>query len=214
MHDPFILNLVQRTLQATVDVMPSKFYLDPDYDLIQFEEGYEKPPRDVFYAKYNELLNIDRYNDLRRQRNKLLQDTDWTQTNEVVMQNQEEWVAYRQALRDLPANTEDPTHPEWPEPPQVKIVPGKTQLDDTRADLETTRADLTETKSELATNRADLTKTKSELETTRADLTTTKTQLDEERTQLRDTQTELEVTKLKLANVEARLKILEVTISS
>ena len=149
MHDPFILNLVQRTLQATVDVMPSKFYLDPDYDLIQFEEGYEKPPRDVFYAKYNELLNIDRYNDLRRQRNKLLQDTDWTQTNEVVMQNQEEWVAYRQALRDLPATTEDPEQITWPEPPQVKIVPSK----NTRAQLET---ELTETKSALETTRADL----------------------------------------------------------
>ena len=149
MHDPFILNLVQRTLQATVDVMPSKFYLDPDYDLIQFEEGYEKPPRDVFYAKYNELLNIDRYNDLRRQRNKLLQDTDWTQTNEVVMQNQEEWVAYRQALRDLPATTEDPEQITWPEPPQVKIVPGE----NTRTQLET---ELTETKSALETTRADL----------------------------------------------------------
>jgi len=56
MHDPFILNMVQRALQATTNVMPNKFYLDPDYDLIQFEEGYDKPPREVFYAKYNELL--------------------------------------------------------------------------------------------------------------------------------------------------------------
>ena len=151
---------------------------------------------------------------LRLKRNQKLSESDWTQTNDIRLENEEEWVAYRQALRDLPANTEDPTHPEWPEPPQVNIIPGKTQLDDTRADLETTRAELTETKSELATNRADLTETKSELETTRADLTTTKTQLDEERAKLRDTQTELEVTKLKLGNVEARLKILEVTISS
>ena len=143
MHDPFILNLVQRTLQATVDVMPSKFHLDPDYDLIQFEEGYEKPPRDVFYAKYNELLNIDRYNDLRRQRNKLLQDADWTQTNDILMENEEDWVAYRQALRDLPANTEDPTHPEWPESPQVQIVPGKNTRTQLETELAKTKADLT-----------------------------------------------------------------------
>ena len=145
MHDPFILNLVQRTLQATVDVMPSKFYLDPNYDLIQFEEGYEKPPRDVFYAKYNELLNIDRYNDLRRQRNKLLQDTDWTQTNDITLENNEEWVAFRQRLRDLPANTMDPTNPEWPEPPQIKILPGK----NTRTDLQTTQTQLETTRTEL-----------------------------------------------------------------
>ena len=61
MHTPFILNTVQRALQATTDVMPTKFYLDPDYDLIQFEEGYDKPPREVFYAKYNELLNTHKY---------------------------------------------------------------------------------------------------------------------------------------------------------
>ena len=156
---------------------------------------------------------------LRSTRDYLLRTTDWTQGSDITLENWEEWVAYRQALRDLPANTEDPTHPTWPEPPsQVKIVPGK----NTRTQLET---ELAETKSDLATNRADLTETKSELETTRADLTTTKTQLDdeltniktqldEERAKLRDTQTELEVTKLKLANVEARLKILEVTISS
>ncbi|ASG21967.1 hypothetical protein Y958_11690 [Nitrospirillum viridazoti CBAmc] len=27
------------------------------------------------------------------------------------------WTAYRQALRDLPANTTDPTAPAWPVPP-------------------------------------------------------------------------------------------------
>jgi len=27
------------------------------------------------------------------------------------------WAAYRQALRDLPANTADPRNPVWPIPP-------------------------------------------------------------------------------------------------
>lgn len=27
------------------------------------------------------------------------------------------WATYRQALRDLPANTDDPENPVWPEPP-------------------------------------------------------------------------------------------------
>ena len=86
---------------------------------------------------------------LRSTRDYLLRTTDWTQVSDITLENWEEWVAYRQALRDLPANTEDPTHPEWPEPPQVKIVPGK----NTRTQLET---ELTETKSALETTRADL----------------------------------------------------------
>jgi len=28
------------------------------------------------------------------------------------------WLDYRQALRDLPANTEDPANPVWPVPPE------------------------------------------------------------------------------------------------
>lgn len=64
---------------------------------------------------------------LRLKRNQKLSESDWTQTNDVVMQNQEEWVKYRQALRDLPANTEDPANPEWPEPPQVKVVKMETR---------------------------------------------------------------------------------------
>ena len=147
-----------------------------------------------------------------------MRTTDWTQVGDITLENWEEWVAYRQALRDLPANTEDPTHPEWPEPPQVKIVPGKntrtqleTELTETKSDLETTQAELTETKSALETTRADLTTTKTQLDD---ELTNIKTQLDEERAKLRDTQTELEVTKLKLTNVEARLKILEVNYSN
>ena len=68
---------------------------------------------------------------LRLKRNQKLSESDWTQTNDIRLENDEEWVAYRSLLRDLPANTEDPTKPEWPEPPQVKkIVPGKTQLND------------------------------------------------------------------------------------
>jgi len=74
---------------------------------------------------------------LRSTRNYLLRTTDWTQGSDITLENEEEWVAYRQALRDLPANTDDPTNPEWPEPPpRVKIVPGKTKLEKTQAELQ------------------------------------------------------------------------------
>ena len=169
MHDPFILNTVQRALQATTDVMPTKFYLDPDYDLIQFEEGYDKPSREVFYAKYNELLNTHKYEVLREQRNKKLTESDFSMLPDyhLSQENEEEWEVYRQALRDIPSTTEDPETPIWPEPPQVKIVQGKntrTELNDTKADLQTTKEDLQTTKEDLQTTLTELADAKTDLE--------------------------------------------------
>jgi len=56
---------------------------------------------------------------LRAERDRLLADCDW-----VVVKSQEAgeavpaaWATYRQALRDLPANTADPANPVWPAKP-------------------------------------------------------------------------------------------------
>ena len=50
---------------------------------------------------------------LRMRRNQLLTESDWTQSRDVFLSNDEEWKTYRQQLRDLPKNT-DPMNPEWP----------------------------------------------------------------------------------------------------
>jgi predicted RNase H-like nuclease (RuvC/YqgF family) len=57
---------------------------------------------------------------LRNTRDYLLKTTDWTQVGDITLENGDEWVAYRQGLRDLPS-LETPI---WPEPPQVKIIEG------------------------------------------------------------------------------------------
>ena len=53
--------------------------------------------------------------DLRGERNDKLAETDWLGNSDVTMSD--EWKAYRQALRDLPANTSDPSNPTWPTKP-------------------------------------------------------------------------------------------------
>ena len=53
---------------------------------------------------------------LRRERNRLLAETDYLALADVTLTD--EMRAYRQALRDLPANTEDPTNPVWPTKPE------------------------------------------------------------------------------------------------
>ena len=64
-----------------------------------------------------EQEEIDRaWNDLRGSRDRLLASTDWTQVPDAPV-DQAAWATYRQALRDLPANTEDPRNVVWPTPP-------------------------------------------------------------------------------------------------
>ena len=52
---------------------------------------------------------------LRAERNRLLAETDYLALADVTLTD--EMKAYRQALRDLPANTDDPANPVWPVKP-------------------------------------------------------------------------------------------------
>lgn len=49
---------------------------------------------------------------LRAERNRLLAETDYLALADTTLTD--EMRAYRQALRDLPANTADPANPVWP----------------------------------------------------------------------------------------------------
>jgi len=62
---------------------------------------------------------------LREERDAKLTETDWRITKEVEQAARDGlglqiplvWLDYRQALRDLPANTTDPFNPVWPQEP-------------------------------------------------------------------------------------------------
>ena len=62
--------------------------------------------------------------DLRAKRNQLLAESDWVSMKAIDasidglgIQLPQVWMDYRQALRDLPANTTDPANPDWPVKP-------------------------------------------------------------------------------------------------
>lgn len=55
--------------------------------------------------------------ELRLRRDARLAESDWTQLPDTSVADPQAWADYRQALRDLPANTVDPENPAWPEPP-------------------------------------------------------------------------------------------------
>ena len=52
---------------------------------------------------------------LRRKRNRLIAETDYLALSDATLTD--EMSTYRQALRDLPANTTDPANPVWPTKP-------------------------------------------------------------------------------------------------
>ena len=66
-------------------------------------------------AYERDVLPVEQMKELRRQRNQLLTETDYLALSDQTMTA--EMQAYRQALRDLPANTEDPANPVWPTKP-------------------------------------------------------------------------------------------------
>lgn len=66
------------------------------------------------YAR--DVLPVEQMKELRRQRNQLLTETDYLGLPDFGGFSAE-MTAYRQALRDLPANTADPANPVWPTKP-------------------------------------------------------------------------------------------------
>jgi len=73
-------------------------------------------------TKMNEDVRQFNIIQLRIKRDVLLQKCDWVVSisdSSLPQENIDEWKVYRQALRDLPTNTEDPENPNWPTPPNV-----------------------------------------------------------------------------------------------
>ena len=90
--------------------------------VIVIADGVTKPTKAEFDAKYNELVNAEPIRLLRQQRNQLLQKSDWMAVSDRVMTQAQ--IDYRQALRDLPANSTPAldengqlTGITWPTPP-------------------------------------------------------------------------------------------------
>jgi len=72
--------------------------------------------RDAEEAAYLANVTNRAWEGLRSKRNDLLMETDWWASSDLtITQDQKD---YRKALRDLPANTADPTNITWPEKPE------------------------------------------------------------------------------------------------
>ena len=94
---------------------------DDTWNSIEVVEGYTKPPKEEFEAKLQELIDAQPLKELRTKRNTLLDQSDKyivADYPHATPEKKQEWLDYRQALRDLPTETEDPANPVWPVAPQ------------------------------------------------------------------------------------------------
>ena len=112
---------------------PPGFTYGSNWESIIFPEGYEKPPKEEFEAKLQELIDAQPWKELRQERNRRLAECDWvviraTSTDTPVP---EEGKGYMQALRDLPSTTEDPTNPVWPVRPDEVVSVEETPIEET-----------------------------------------------------------------------------------
>ena len=68
------------------------------------DETQTKPTEEEINAKISELEVAEPARQVREIRDRLLAESDWTQSRDVVLLNDTTWKQYRQDLRDLPAS--------------------------------------------------------------------------------------------------------------
>tara|TARA_Y100001951_G_C11208813_1_gene221719 strand:+ start:423 stop:773 length:351 start_codon:yes stop_codon:yes gene_type:complete len=79
---------------------------------------YSIPSKKPTWAQVQAGIAPQQWIVVRSDRNKKLANSDWTQLDDVPLSNTElqEWQTYRQALRDIPTQS-DPFNVTWPTPP-------------------------------------------------------------------------------------------------
>ena len=97
-------NLIHKYIQSLPN-KPTTYDWGTTYESITFTDGTIKPSREDFEEKINVLKNTEAFLKLREERDKRLIASDWTQSRDVSLNNDSEWLTYRQQLRNLPSNS-------------------------------------------------------------------------------------------------------------
>ncbi len=74
---------------------------------------------DLWLQKAKDFDRQHQAHQVRQRRNRLLDQSDWTQMPDVESHIAQSWKAYRQALRDIPQQQQFPYDVQWPSPPNT-----------------------------------------------------------------------------------------------
>ena len=109
---------------AILSLKPGASFSVYGNDRIEWNDTEQTQPlQEEIDAKIRELQQLEPYRLLRIERDRLLKETDWRASSDLNLP--ESWRAYRQALRDLPANAKpkldsnddlDMSSVAWPSP--------------------------------------------------------------------------------------------------
>ena len=104
----------------------SHIHINSDHDFIvgSYKPGEYKVVDGAAQSYTPPYVSGTNTGEVRRQRNRLLEESDWTQVPDSPLSNSKnaEWATYRQTLRDLLASYSDSTAPEdvtWPTEPSA-----------------------------------------------------------------------------------------------
>lgn len=125
-------SIVRKVLWTEYNMTPINY--GSTWESIELEDGVEKPPKDEFNDKVSNFMKTISVLILRKRRNRFLDETDKYMTIDYPHASDEakqRWLDYRQALRDLPSNTEDPTNPVWPVRPDEVVPVEETPTEET-----------------------------------------------------------------------------------
>ena len=76
-------------------------------DIEWLDKSQTIPTEEELNSKISELQTEEPFRLLRKERNRLIAETDWTQLKDIDLDiiRERNWKNYRQVLRDLPANS-------------------------------------------------------------------------------------------------------------
>ena len=102
--------------QAILSLCPGAKFVTVDGVVSEWRSpDITQPTETEIQAEIARLEAEQPWNELRQERNRLIAETDYLALSDSTLTT--EMSAYRQALRDLPANTTDPANPVWPVKP-------------------------------------------------------------------------------------------------
>ena len=102
-------------IQATYLLYPNAVRVSSAYGAFDSDGNQIAVDEAAVAAKAAELEIDQQWKELRRERNRLIAETDYLALSDATLS--EDMRTYRQALRDLPDNTSDPANPTWPSKP-------------------------------------------------------------------------------------------------
>ena len=107
------VRLVENTNKTTTTLVTGYDFVIEGDGVIQYEQIREKTSEEI------QTENNEKWKQIRMQRGRLLQSSDWTQLSDspLTEEKKEEWQTYRQSLRNITTQT-DPFNIIWPNNPE------------------------------------------------------------------------------------------------